>query len=180
MNSPRTDCPDQGRDFRYGRVVARYRRHLHRSHADHRRALRSYLLIGDQAAYHWPGRPGPGRLRGQGTGLADHTGAVSGNSRTADERALSQGPGHARCRGAGRHLKAHNIPIAVGTSSSRNSFGHKTTLHREWFSLFGTIVTADDPEVGAAKPAPDIFLPPRAAWASPLRIAWCSRIRPLV
>ena len=57
-----------------------------------------------------------------------------------------------------RHLSAHNIPIAVGTSSSRNSFGHKTTLHREWFGLFGTIVTADDPEVGAAKPAPDIFL----------------------
>lgn len=57
-----------------------------------------------------------------------------------------------------RHLKAHNIPIAVGTSSSRNSFGHKTTLHREWFGLFDTIVTADDPEVGAAKPAPDIFL----------------------
>ena len=57
-----------------------------------------------------------------------------------------------------RHLNAHNIPIAVGTSSSRNSFGHKTTLHREWFGLFGTIVTADDPEVGAAKPAPDIFL----------------------
>src|SRR5476649_2902270 len=57
-----------------------------------------------------------------------------------------------------RHLNAHNIPIAVGTSSSRNSFGHKTTLHREWFGLFDTIVTADDPEVGAAKPAPDIFL----------------------
>ena len=57
-----------------------------------------------------------------------------------------------------RHLSAQGIPIAVGTSSSRHSFGHKTTLHREWFSLFGTIVTADDPEVGAAKPAPDIFL----------------------
>lgn len=57
-----------------------------------------------------------------------------------------------------RHLKAHNIPIAVGTSSSRQSFGQKTTLHREWFALFDFIVTADDPEVGAAKPAPDIFL----------------------
>ncbi|RKS28817.1 pseudouridine-5'-monophosphatase [Pseudomonas sp. WPR_5_2] len=57
-----------------------------------------------------------------------------------------------------RHLKANNIPIAVGTSSSSQSFGQKTTLHREWFALFDTIVTADDPEVGAAKPAPDIFL----------------------
>ena len=57
-----------------------------------------------------------------------------------------------------RHLKAHNIPIAVGTSSTSSGFGHKTTLHREWFALFDTIVTADDPEVGAAKPAPDIFL----------------------
>ena len=57
-----------------------------------------------------------------------------------------------------RHLKAHNIPIAVGTSSSRGHFAMKTTLHREWFALFDTVVTADDPEVGAAKPAPDIFL----------------------
>ena len=56
-----------------------------------------------------------------------------------------------------RHLKAHNIPIAVGTRSSRQSFGQKTTLHRDWFALFDFIVTADDPEVGAAKPAPDIF-----------------------
>ena len=57
-----------------------------------------------------------------------------------------------------RHLKAHHIPIAVGTSSSQHSFADKTTLHGEWFDLFDTIVTADDPEVGAAKPAPDIFL----------------------
>ncbi len=57
-----------------------------------------------------------------------------------------------------RHLSAHGIPIAVGTSSSRGSFELKTTLHREWFALFDTIVTADDPEVGEAKPAPDIFL----------------------
>ena len=57
-----------------------------------------------------------------------------------------------------RHLKAHNVPIAVGTSSSRQSFSQKTTLHGDWFALFDTIVTADDPQVGAAKPAPDIFL----------------------
>lgn len=57
-----------------------------------------------------------------------------------------------------RHLKANKVPIAVGTSSSRQSFGQKTTSHGEWFALFDTIVTADDPQVGAAKPAPDIFL----------------------
>lgn len=57
-----------------------------------------------------------------------------------------------------RHLAAHNIPIAVGTSSSVHYFEAKTTSHRAWFELFETIVTADDPEVGAAKPAPDIFL----------------------
>ncbi|QAX82173.1 HAD-IA family hydrolase [Candidatus Pseudomonas adelgestsugas] len=57
-----------------------------------------------------------------------------------------------------RHLKAHNILIAVGTSSSRNLFNHKTALHREWFGLFDTIVAADDQEISAAKPAPDIFL----------------------
>lgn len=56
------------------------------------------------------------------------------------------------------HLQANNIKIAVGTSSSSQSFAQKTTLHRDWFALFDTIVTADDPEVGAAKPAPDIFL----------------------
>lgn len=57
-----------------------------------------------------------------------------------------------------RHLASHGIPIAVGTSSSVHYFQAKTTLHRAWFELFETVVTADDPEVGAAKPAPDIFL----------------------
>jgi len=57
-----------------------------------------------------------------------------------------------------RHLAEHNIPIAVGTSSSIHYFHAKTTLHRAWFELFGHVVTADDPDVTAAKPAPDIFL----------------------
>jgi pseudouridine-5'-monophosphatase len=74
-----------------------------------------------------------------------------------------------------RHLKANNIPIAVGTSSSSQSFGQKTTLHRDWFALFDIIVTADDPEVGAAKPAPDIFLTAaRRLGVAPT--AWCSKI----
>jgi len=57
-----------------------------------------------------------------------------------------------------RHLSENNVPIAVGTSSSRHFFDLKTTLHKDLFALFDTIVTADDPQVGAAKPAPDIFL----------------------
>lgn len=57
-----------------------------------------------------------------------------------------------------RHLSANKVPIAVGTSSSKHFFELKTTLHQDWFALFDTVVTADDPQVGAAKPAPDIFL----------------------
>jgi beta-phosphoglucomutase-like phosphatase (HAD superfamily) len=57
-----------------------------------------------------------------------------------------------------RHLAENNIPIAVGTSSSIHYFKAKIEMHRAWFELFETVVTADDPQVGAAKPAPDIFL----------------------
>lgn len=57
-----------------------------------------------------------------------------------------------------RYLSAKGVPIAVGTSSSRHYFDLKISQHRHWFALFDTIVTADDPQVGAAKPAPDIFL----------------------
>ena len=90
-----------------------------------------------------------------------------------------------------QHLKANNIPIAVGTSSSSQSFGQKTTLHGDWFALFDTIVTADDPEVGAAQPPPDILLTagrrlgvaPRGLVGCVVSpggvIAWCLRTRRL-
>lgn len=57
-----------------------------------------------------------------------------------------------------RHLAKHNIPIAVGTSSSLHYFGVKTSKHGAWFELFRHVVTADHQDVTAAKPAPDIFL----------------------
>ena len=57
-----------------------------------------------------------------------------------------------------RHLHNQNIPIAVATSSNLELFDLKTQNHQNWFSLFDQVVTGDDPEVGHAKPAPDIFL----------------------
>jgi len=57
-----------------------------------------------------------------------------------------------------RLLNASNVPIAVATSSSQDLFELKINRHRAWFDLFDTVVTSDDPAVGRAKPAPDIFL----------------------
>ncbi|CAG8791867.1 35951_t:CDS:2, partial [Racocetra persica] len=65
-----------------------------------------------------------------------------------------------------KHLKAHNIPMAVGiikkckvaTSSHRHMFEIKATNNQELFSMFDSIICGDDPDVKCGKPAPDIFL----------------------
>ncbi|KAL3700610.1 hypothetical protein R1sor_018632 [Riccia sorocarpa] len=57
-----------------------------------------------------------------------------------------------------RHLHAHGVPMAVGTSSHKHHFDLKTTKHGELFGLMHHIVVGDDPAVVRGKPAPDIFL----------------------
>ncbi|KAJ6629436.1 HAD-like domain-containing protein [Mycena sp. CBHHK59/15] len=58
------------------------------------------------------------------------------------------------------HLKAHNIPMAVATSSRRRNFKLKTSHLGEIFDCFeGKVVCSDDTKWQMrGKPEPDIFL----------------------
>jgi len=58
------------------------------------------------------------------------------------------------------HLKKHNIPIAVATSSSRRNYDLKTGHLQSVFECFeGKVVCADDDRYNMrGKPAPDIFI----------------------
>lgn len=55
-------------------------------------------------------------------------------------------------------LSKLNIPLAVATSSTKKSFSLKARNHKEWFSLFQTVITGNNPKIKHGKPAPDIFL----------------------
>ena len=72
-----------------------------------------------------------------------------------------------------KHLKKHEIPIAVATSSHRKAFHLKTQNNQELFSLYGKNITCgDDEDHIRGKPHPDIFkeaakkLSPKA-WENP-------------
>jgi pseudouridine-5'-monophosphatase len=56
------------------------------------------------------------------------------------------------------HLHAQGVPHAVASSSSQRIFALKAGQFEDWFGRFDVVVLGDDPEVGAGKPAPDIFL----------------------
>ncbi|RGB35578.1 HAD-like domain-containing protein [Rhizophagus diaphanus] len=66
-----------------------------------------------------------------------------------------------------KHLKEHNIPMAVATSSHRDVFEIKTKNNQELFKLFDSIVCGDDPEVIRGKPFPDLFLAARKKLGDP-------------
>lgn len=58
-----------------------------------------------------------------------------------------------------QHLKKNNIPIALATSSSRDSSNIKTQKWEHIFDLFlHKVYGGSDPEVKRGKPNPDIFL----------------------
>ncbi|KAH8314311.1 probable pseudouridine-5'-phosphatase [Drosophila kikkawai] len=58
-----------------------------------------------------------------------------------------------------KHLHDFNIPMAIGSSSCRNSFNAKTLRHPKLFDVFHHVVlSGSDEEVKRGKPAPDIFL----------------------
>ena len=57
------------------------------------------------------------------------------------------------------HLKKHNIPIAVATSTSRKNYDLKTAHLQSLFECFeGKVVCGDHKYDMKGKPAPDIFI----------------------
>ncbi|GFS55815.1 pseudouridine-5'-phosphatase [Trichonephila inaurata madagascariensis] len=57
------------------------------------------------------------------------------------------------------HLHANKVPIAIATSSKKETFDIKTTNHQALIGLFHHVVCgSSDPEVKRGKPSPDVFL----------------------
>ncbi|XP_046745867.1 pseudouridine-5'-phosphatase isoform X1 [Diprion similis] len=73
-----------------------------------------------------------------------------------------------------RHLKAHNIPIALATSSGAESYKLKTVNSLEVFDLFNhQVLGGSDPGVRRGKPCPDIFIVAAERFPEPADPAKC-------
>ncbi|ORY38132.1 HAD-like protein [Rhizoclosmatium globosum] len=58
-----------------------------------------------------------------------------------------------------QHLKEHNVPICVATSSTRDAFIMKSSKNEELFRHFdGNVTCSSDGHIQRGKPAPDLFL----------------------
>jgi HAD superfamily hydrolase (TIGR01509 family) len=73
------------------------------------------------------------------------------------EQLLAQAPAMAGAERLVRSCHRLGVPMALATSSSRAAVALKAAPHR-WLELIATRVHGDDDEVGAGKPAPDVFL----------------------
>jgi len=88
------------------------------------------------------------------------------------ERLLAQAPAMAGAERLVRSCHQLGVPMALATSSSRAAVDLKAAPH-PWLKLITTRVHGDDAELGAGKPAPDVFLlaaarldvEPAACWA---------------
>jgi HAD superfamily hydrolase (TIGR01509 family) len=88
------------------------------------------------------------------------------------ERLLAQAPAMAGAEHLVRSCHRLGVPMALATSSSRAAVDLKAAPH-PWLELITTRVHGDDAELGAGKPAPDVFLlaaarlgvEPTACWA---------------
>jgi len=88
------------------------------------------------------------------------------------ERLLAQAPAMAGAERLVRSCHGRGVLMALATSSSRSAVALKAAPHR-WLELITTRVHGDDDELGAGKPAPDVFLlaaarlgvEPTACWA---------------
>jgi HAD superfamily hydrolase (TIGR01509 family) len=73
------------------------------------------------------------------------------------ERLLAQAPAMAGAERLVRSCYGLGVPMALATSSSRAAVELKAAPH-PWLELIATRVHGDDAELGAGKPAPDVFL----------------------
>lgn len=63
------------------------------------------------------------------------------------------------------------VPMALATSSSRSAVALKAAPH-PWLAAIAVRVHGDDPELGAGKPAPDVFLLAAARLGVEIRDCW--------
>lgn len=71
------------------------------------------------------------------------------------------------------HLHNERIPMAIATSSFKDSFQHKAQSHCDILSVMHHIVCGNDSELKHGKPAPDIYLLAASRFARPVHPHCC-------